>query len=96
VKQLLEDLASFRDARGWARHHTPRNLAEALSVEAGELLQCYLWSGEFGAPRGNPREELADVLIFALNMALALDVDPEVIVREKMSQNSVKYPVSHG
>ena len=95
----MNDLAAFRDARDWARHHTPRNLAEALSVEAGELLQCFLWDGG-GLFHDIPAEaqdlrvkrEVADVLIYALNLCLALRLDPETIVREKMAANANKYP----
>jgi len=88
VGQSASDDLRRRDAEG----HTPRNLAEALIVEAGELLQCFLWDGAFGKPRGNPTEELADVLIYALNLASALGVDPEAIIRDKIAANAVKYP----
>ena len=87
---VMRDLADFRDERGWARYHTPRNLAEAISVESGELLQCFLWDGAF--PRGNHEHELADVLIYALNMCNALGLEPEAIVRRKMAINAEKYP----
>lgn len=91
--KLLADLAAFRDRRGWAVHHTPRNLAEALSVEAGELLECFLWDGRFKVARmGEVESELADVLIYALNLCLVLDVDPEQIIRAKLAQNELKYP----
>lgn len=93
MKELLAELAEFRDARHWARFHTPRNLAEALSVEAGELLECFLWNAEFKRERADPAREVADVLIFALNLCLALNLDPEAIIREKMDINAEKYPV---
>lgn len=91
TRDIMEKLAAFRDARGWAQYHTPRNLAEALSVEAGELLQCFLWDGAF--PRGNVEEELADVFIYALNLSMALCVDPERIILEKIALNEQKHPV---
>lgn len=92
---LMRDLETFRDARGWLRHHTERNLAVALSVEASELLACYLWDGDFAPKKVTPdrvERELADVLIFALNMCLALGCDPETIIRRKMAENARKYP----
>lgn len=93
MKALLDDLARFRDDRQWAKFHTPRNLAEALSVEAGELLECFLWDGAFQA-KGRADKELADVLIYALNMCLRLGLDPESIIRAKMASNAEKYPVA--
>lgn len=92
MRTLLAELAAFRDDRNWQRFHTPRNLAEALNVEAGELLECFLWDGAFEV-RSDPERELADVLIYALNLCLALGVDPETIVREKMASNAQKYPI---
>jgi dCTP diphosphatase len=92
TSDLLQELAAFRDARGWARYHTPRNLAEAISVESGELLQCFLWDGAF--PRGNHEHELADVLIYALNLCHALGLNPDEIVRRKIALNAEKYPVT--
>ena len=91
TSDILRELIVFRDARGWARYHTPRNLAEAISVESGELLQCFLWDGAF--PRGNAEHELADVLIYALNLCNALGLEPKVIVRRKIALNAAKYPV---
>ena len=94
---LVDDLIAFRDARGWARHHTPRQLAEALSVEAGELLNEFLWGGQF--QQRSPMEahaaqvgEVADILIYAYYLCVALEVSPEAIVQEKMRQNVLKYP----
>lgn len=96
TSELLRDLADFRDKRGWAVHHTPRNLSEALNVEAAELLECFLWNGLFQKASTNHikqiESELADVLIYALNLCLVLDVDPEQIIRAKLAQNEVKYP----
>lgn len=92
--EIMQSLADFRDARGWGLYHTPRHLAEAISVEAGELLECYLWDGAFPRPHQNPAHEVADVLIFALSFCLAMHLDPETIIREKMALNAQKYPVS--
>lgn len=95
TRELLADIARFRDERGWQRYHSPRNLAEAISVEAGELLECVLWDGaRFGRGHTDMTDELADVLIFALSMCLVLNVEPETIIRAKMAKNAEKYPVS--
>lgn len=95
MHDIMDALVQFRDARRWAKYHTPRNLAEALSVEAGELLECFLWDGEFKQERHHrPESELADVLIYALNLCLALGVNPEAIIKSKMNENARKYPPS--
>lgn len=93
---LMRELEEFRESRGWTRYHTPQNLAEAINVESGELLECFLWGGSFADSLNheeNVKRELADVLIYCLNMCLTLGLDPVQIVREKMVQNARKYPL---
>jgi NTP pyrophosphatase (non-canonical NTP hydrolase) len=94
MQELINEIVRFRDARDWAQFHTPRNLAMALSVEAGELLERFLWTedGDEADPEGS-REEIADVLIFALLFCHELGIDPAEVVREKLAVNEEKYPV---
>lgn len=90
IKQLIE----FRDERDWGRFHTPQNLAQALSVEAGELLECFLWGEDWQAlDRGRIAEECADVMIYLLQLADACGVHLETAVRLKIESNRHKYPV---
>ena len=92
-------LRAFNGARDWARYHSPRNLAMAVSVEAGELLELYLWSADAGpqppvearAPR--VAEEAADVMISLLNFCEAAGIDLSAAVEAKMARNAAKYPV---
>lgn len=91
-------LRAFNAERDWARYHSPRNLAMALSVESAELLELYLWSADGGpqppvADRG-PRvaDEAADVLITLLNFCEAAGVDLAAAVDRKLSINAEKYP----
>jgi len=95
---LQARLARFRDEREWARFHTPGNLAKAISVEAAELLEHFLWvAGEeevaaVDARRGEVEAELADVLIQCLNFAAATGIDVVEAVSRKIDRNEQRYP----
>lgn len=91
MKKLIDDIIKFRDERGWKRHDTPQALAKSIIIEAAELLENYQWEDE--SPNiENVKEELADVLIYAIAMASDLGFDPEAIIREKLDKNAIKYP----
>ena len=84
-------LQQFVDEREWNQFHTPENLAKSISIEAGELLECFQWNP-------NPdidvvRDELADVLTYCLLLADKLGVDPDQLVLEKLERTRAKYPV---
>jgi NTP pyrophosphatase (non-canonical NTP hydrolase) len=91
MKKLINDIIRFRDERGWKHHDTPSALAKSIIIEAAELLENYQWEDE-SPNMENVKEELADVLIYALAMATDLGLDPEVIIREKLDKNALKYP----
>ncbi len=96
---LQQEVLAFSEARDWAQFHSPRNLAMALSVEAAELLELYLWSADDGPqplnPDRNPRvaDEMADVLLCLLNLAHRADVDLVDALRTKLAKAREKYPV---
>ena len=91
MKKLLNDIIEFRDKRGWRDHDTPQALAKSIIIEAAELLENYQWE-DSQPDMENVKEELADVLIYALAMATDLGLDPETIIREKKEKNKIKYP----
>lgn len=99
LAELQAKVRAFSDARDWARFHSPRNLAMALDVEAGELLELYLWSTDDGPQPAEasrqPRvaEEAADVLICLLNFAERAGVDLEAALHAKLAKAEEKYPV---
>lgn len=94
LEELIEEIVRFRDEREWAQFHTPRNLAMALSVEAGELLERFLWlQNEGGAEEDGIAEEVADVLIYALLLCHSQGIDPAEAIRAKLTRNEEKYPV---
>ena len=92
MKETLERIKKFRDDRDWKQFHTPSNLAKAISIEAGELLEEFLWDND-NFNLQNVKEELADVMIYCIHMANALDVNIEDIINMKMDKNEMKYPV---
>lgn len=88
---MLAALRAFVAERDWAQFHSAENLAKSVSIEAGELLECFQWS-----PDGDPervREELADVLTYCLLLADRLGEDPDRIVLDKLARTQAKYPV---
>lgn len=93
IKQLTEALLTFRNQRDWEQFHNPKDLALALSVEAGELLELFLWKADNEADREKVKEELADVFAYAFLMAEKYGFDVKEIVLDKISANNKKYPV---
>lgn len=93
MDELIEQLRQFRDERDWKQFHNPKDLALALSIESGELLEAFLWKTSEDADKDKVREELADVLAFALLLADNYDFDIREIVLEKIQKNAQKYPV---
>ena len=92
MKETMERIKKFRDDRDWQQFHTPSNLAKAISIESGELLEEFLWDND-NFNLQNVKEELADVMIYCIHMANALDVNIEYIINMKMDKNEMKYPV---
>ncbi len=93
IQQLLEQIRQFRDARDWEQFHNSKDLALALSIEASELLELFLWKGNEDADPDKLKKELADVLMYALLLADKHGLDVKEIVEEKMKLNNEKYPV---
>ena len=93
INKLTQELRKFRDERDWAQFHNPKDLAIALSIEAGELLELYLWKSAEKADVEKIKEELADVLAYAFMLADNYALDVAQIMREKLAKNKLKYPV---
>lgn len=93
IKTLQSEILAFRDARDWAQFHNAKDLAAGLSIEAGELLECFLWKKPEDADPEKIREELADVLVYALLIAHQAKIDVPEAIRAKLKANAAKYPV---
>jgi NTP pyrophosphatase (non-canonical NTP hydrolase) len=91
MKEIIERVIKFRDERDWMQFHTPENLAKAINIEAAELLENFLWNNDFDKEK--VCEELADVMVYCINMADVLDVDIKDIINKKLDKNEKKYPV---
>jgi NTP pyrophosphatase (non-canonical NTP hydrolase) len=92
-EEIIQALRKFRDERDWAQFHNAKDLALALNIEAGELLETFLWKAPEQADVDSIKEELADVFTFALLLADKYDLDVKQIVLDKMEKNARKYPV---
>lgn len=93
IKLLTEKLIEFRNARDWEQFHNPKDLALAISIEAGELLENFLWKSSEDANKEKVKEELADIFAFAFLLADKYKLDVKEIVLEKIKRNGEKYPV---
>ena len=93
LEQLTAQIRKFTEDRDWDQFHNPKDLAIALSIEASELLECFLWKKPEDASIDKIKEELADVLTYSLMMADKLGLDVASIIREKQAKNAEKYPV---
>lgn len=97
-QQTLEAALQFRRERDWQQFHSPRNLAIAIAVESGELLEHFQWmtDGE-SRPADNQKDalemEIADVAVLLSYLASDLGIDIDAAVRRKLSLNALRYPV---
>ena len=96
IQILIDELVKFRDERNWAQFHNTKDLALAISIEAAELNELFLWKTTEKSElidQNKLKEELADVLAFSLLLAGKHGFDVKKIVLEKIKRNGEKYPV---
>ena len=93
IEQIQDELLRFNQDRDWDQFHNGKDLAIGLSVEASELLEAFLWKKPEDAKPEKIREELADVLNYAFQMADKYGLDIKEIMLEKIRKNAAKYPV---
>lgn len=99
--ELKARVLAFARERDWEQFHAPKNLSMALAAEAGELMEHFLWATpeqsqaivRDAAKRPRIEEELADVVIYALELANIAGIDVAGAIERKMTQNALKYPV---
>ncbi|HYV09091.1 MAG TPA: nucleotide pyrophosphohydrolase [Thermoplasmata archaeon] len=96
VARLRERVRAFVQARDWEPFQKPKDLAIALSVEASELVELFLWRDASARlskeDRASVRDELADVITYGLGLANALDLDLSEAVLDKLRKDERKYP----
>ena len=91
MQKLIGALREFNLERDWDKFHTEENLAKSISIEAGELLECFQWDSSYDMD--DVCEELSDVLSYCIMLADRLNVDIETIVLDKLEKTKKKYPV---
>ncbi len=98
LETLKLALREFAAARNWRQYHTPKNLAMAMIVEAAELVEHFQWATPEESLRPPPeklaeiRDEVADTLIYLVELADALDIDLIAAAHDKIAKNALKYP----
>ena len=96
IQAIIEKLIQFRDERDWKQFHDSKNLATAISIEAAELNELFLWKGVQASEEVDVekiKDELADVLAYCFLLAEKHDLDVKEIILEKIKKNAAKYPV---
>jgi len=93
LKTIITEIVKFRDARDWKQFHNSKDLSLAISIEAAELNQLFLWKKAEEVNVGKLTEELADILIFSILLAHKHDLDIVEIISQKLKANDLKYPV---
>lgn len=100
IEALRTQVRQFLKERDWERYHNPKDLAESICIEASELLQVFQWikseeTEQFKNKLSKVeriKEELSDVILYCLSMAIALDIDLTSAILDKIEQNRKKYP----
>lgn len=99
LESLRDELRAFAAARDWDQFHSPKNLAMALSAEAGELLEVFQWLTEEQSrdldarARDAVADEIADVLLYLVRLSDKVGIDAMVAARRKLAENERRYPV---
>lgn len=93
TEEIKQALINFRNERDWEQFHNPKDLALAINVEAGELLELFLWKNPEEANREKIKEELADILAYTFLLADKYGFDIKEIVMDKIRINGEKYPI---
>jgi len=96
IKRLTDMVLEFREERNWQQFHNPKDLALSLSLEASELLENFQWKTSEEAVNKNldkMKDELADILMYAILFAEETDIDVVEAIQRKIKKNNEKYPV---
>lgn len=99
ISDILLEIRSFRDERDWMQFHNPKDLAAAISIEASELQELFLWKTneqtdrELELKRDAIADEIADIAIYLFELSDNLGIDLLEAMQSKLQKNAAKYPV---
>lgn len=93
LEELRQSIVKFTQDRDWDQFHNGKDLALALSIEAAELNEAFLWKDASKVNMEKVKEELADIFNYAILIADKYDLDIKQIVMDKLRRNAEKYPV---
>ena len=91
MKELEQKIVKFAEEREWLQFNTPENLAKSISIEAGELLECFQWTNNYD--RDELKYEIADVMNYCILLCHQIGVNPKQIILDKLEISAQKYPV---
>lgn len=91
MQQIIEILRKFNEERDWEESHTPENLAKSISIEAGELLECFQWDNQYDLEALS--DEIADVMLYCLMLSDKIGIDMKTEMLRKIEKNRLKYPL---
>ena len=92
IKEITDKILEFRDERDWEQFHNAKDLALAISIEAGELNECFLWKDAQEANEERVKEELADIMNYCFLLAEKYKFDVKQVIFDKIEKNNQKYP----
>jgi NTP pyrophosphatase (non-canonical NTP hydrolase) len=96
MKEIQQKILAFRDERDWKKYHNEKDLALSISLEASELLENFQWKTSEEAiseSKQNIKEEMADILIYLVQLADKMEINLEEEVSRKLIKNAIKYPI---
>lgn len=101
IEEIVPLLLNFRSDRDWEQFHIPKELATAISIEASELLEIFLWKEKESTNQVKSDkqimklivDEIADILIYLLFLSYDLEIDLPLVLRQKIEKNAIKYPM---
>ena len=93
IEEITKALVAFRNERDWEQFHNAKDLSLAINIEAGELLELYLWKNPEEVNEEKVKEELADIFAYSFLLAEKYKLDIKEIILEKIQKNAAKYPI---
>ncbi len=98
IEKVLQQIRTFRDERDWKQFHNPKDMATAISIEASELQELFLWKTPAEstqvaeAKREEVQDEMADIAVYLFELADNLNVNLLEAMEKKIAKNALKYP----